>query len=141
MVQLLKRYGEIIFYAITTVVALGLLIYGSCLAIRGFQVAQMSKVTKTFSYSSKPDESDEVPEIDYDKQMIVITKHSRGYDTENNIVRSLQDNGLINISGASQVDVYGEVNSDREGSYNINIVAKNSEGKSSANLVIVVPED
>ena len=140
MVQLLKRYGEIIFYAITTVVALGLLIYGSCLAIRGFQVAQMSKVTKTFSYSSKPDESDEVPEIDYDKQMIVITKHSRGYDT-GNIVRSLQDNGLINISGASQVDVYGEVNSDREGSYNINIVAKNSEGKSSANLVIVVPEN
>lgn len=132
MKELLGEFGNSITYAIISVLCLVmLLIYG------GFAVSDVDFVVKTSSYDSDSLDKTAVPTLTINNQVVIVDQNSDGYE-QSEIAATLSSLGVFTASNSNSVKVDSDVNTAKEGTYNVKITASNDYGKCEENIAVVV---
>lgn len=132
MKELIEEFGESIIYGFIGIICMVLLLVYSGVVVRDSDV-----VIKEETYNSDTYSESESPVLKISDQVVIVEQNSSGYEADE-IATTLSNIGAYTTLNTNEVKVKGVVDTSKEGTYNVKIIASNDYGRSEDNIAVIV---
>lgn len=135
MQVLIKQYGMTLVYGIVAAICVVLVF-----SFAGKLLGESKYLTKNVVYNSNSYDKESVPKITCTASIVEIEKNIDGYSSADEVLESLYSNNIISVDNYNTISLSGKVNTKKEGTYNVKIIATNEAGKTAKNIAIIVSD-
>lgn len=132
----LEEYGSALYYALIGVLSIAVIFASLALLYNG-----MTFPAKDTVYNSDVYIKEDAPNITLKKKSITVDKGASGYANQTQIKNTLSDLNIVTLHNINDYTVNGSVNTDKEGTYTLDLVVNNEKGKVTKTLAIIVSKN